>query len=54
MKAVINTIEELDKIQPVIHTTAIRRLAKICYTQIELADMQLVSQKIAEIFNWVN
>ena len=54
VKAVLNKIDELDSAQPVMRTTAIQNLANRYSAKIELADMQLVSQKVVQILNQVD
>lgn len=54
VKAVLNKIHDLDSAPPVTHTVAIKNLANKYAVEVEVADMQLVSNKIVEILNQIN
>jgi len=54
VKAILSKIDEFDNSQTVIHTTAIRKLSEKYSAQVEFADMQLVTKKIAEILNFAD
>ena len=54
VKAVLNKINEIDRSPFVTHTAAIQKLANRYSAEVELADMQLVSEKVSEILNIVD
>lgn len=54
VKAVLNKIDEFEKSPSVTNTMAITNLANKYSAQVELADMQFVSQKVVEILNQVD
>lgn len=54
VKAVLKKIVEIDNSTPIRHIPAITKLAARYSSQVELADMQFVSTKVAEILNSVD